>query len=420
MTRIRELKLRDVRCFDGEQSAPLGRRITLLVGENSAGKSTFMGCFKALAKLASFDDLGEANPFDEAPFHMGGFDSIVRSRRSEFAVGGIFEDHCYSTASFTFRNRNNLPIDRELQLRVAGMGHSNRDIRIVVPEDQSIVLRFEGPGFAFDLRPFELSFHSISAWLSRYVAKGYFPFSGDLAIFREQTGEKGSDRERQFVKFINFLNLGFPFPDSGSISVHALDPALPERARSYSEPPRHLRTDGNDVLFEILSEMGEKLQLWDDIELAAAPDRQRTEILVEMAPNAWHNLVDVGFGVHSLLSLLATIARQPLETVVLLQQPEVHVHPQAQATLAQWMVESGRSFMIETHSDHFVDRFRICVMKKMLEPDDLSIVYFHSDRSRTRSQIHGITVDDQGNLEGAPQGYRSFFLDEASDLLGFG
>ena len=42
MGRITELRLRDVRCFDGEQSAKLGR-ITLLLGENGAGKSTFLG-----------------------------------------------------------------------------------------------------------------------------------------------------------------------------------------------------------------------------------------------------------------------------------------------------------------------------------------------------------------------------------------
>ncbi len=102
MTRIRELQLADVRCFDGAQSARLGRRITLLVGENSTGKSTFMGCYKTFAKLANLHDLAEENHFDETPFHMGGFESIALSGKTEFTVGGLFEKHCHDGASFSF------------------------------------------------------------------------------------------------------------------------------------------------------------------------------------------------------------------------------------------------------------------------------------------------------------------------------
>ena len=95
------------------------------------------------------------------------------------------------------------------------------------------------------------------------------------------------------------------------------------------------------------------------------------------------------------------------------------MHPRAQAALAQWMAESGRGFVIETHSDHFVDRLRICVMNGTLAPDELSIVYFEPTEDGARSRMHSISVDPQGNLEGAPDGYRSFFLEETRSLLGF-
>ena len=119
------------------------------------------------------------------------------------------------------------------------------------------------------------------------------------------------------------------------------------------------------------------------------------------------------------MAILSFICGSAPETVLLLQQPEIHVHPRAQAGLAQWMAESGRSFVIETHSDHFVDRFRICVMKETLAPDELSIVYFEPTADGARSRMHCISVDPQGNLEGAPDGYRSFFLEETRSLLGF-
>ncbi len=417
---IRQLKLRDVRCFEGEQSARLGRRITLLVGDNGAGKSTFMGCYKAFANLASFDDLDEKNHFDEAPFRMGGFDSIVRSGKNDFTVGGAFEDHCHASASFTFRAQGGSPVDRELHLSVARKGRASQDFWISAPDEPEGLLRFGVSDFDFDLRRSELEFRSITTWLSRHVGQGHLPFAGDVERFRKQTGESGSERELEFVKFINFLKRDFPFPAPGSFVVSAPDPAPPDRERSYRVPPTHLTSEGSDAPYEFLSEAGEKLGLWHNISFANGPGTIGTEVMVETAPNVWHNLVDAGHGIHSLLPLLAHIAAQPPEAVVLLQQPEVRVHPRTQAELAQWMAESGRSFMIETHSDHLVDRFRICVMKGILAPEDLSIVYFQPSEDRTQSRIHGIGVDDHGNLEGSPPEYRSFFLEETHDLLGIG
>ena len=418
MARIRKLHLRDVRCFDGAQSARLGRRITLLVGENSAGKSTFMGCYRALAKLANLNDLGEENHFDGKPFHMGGFERIVRSGMPDFTVGGTFQDHCHASASFTFRAGGDLPIDRTLQLRLPASGTALREVRIVTPDEPDVALRFSGPGFTFDFRRSEISYRSIASWLSRYVGRGHLPFAGDLEAFRNQTRERGSERERAFVRFNNFLRRELRFPEPDTFTVHAPDPALPKRARSYSPPPSCLSPEDDDALFGFLRDMGERLQLWRGVAVVNAPGSTGIEVHVDTS-NGWRNLVDVGYGVHSLLPLLGETIRQPLERVLLLQQPEVHVHPRAQAALTQWMAESGRSFMIETHSDHFVDRFRICVMKEILAPDDLSIVYFQPDQDGTHSRIHDIAVDAQGNLEGAPPEYRSFFLDETRDLLGF-
>ena len=58
-------------------------------------------------------------------------------------------------------------------------------------------------------------------------------------------------------------------------------------------------------------------------------------------------------------------------------------------------------------------------MKELLAPDELSIVYFEPSEDGARSRMHSISVDQQGNLEGEPAGYRSFFLNETKSLLGF-
>ncbi len=83
------------------------------------------------------------------------------------------------------------------------------------------------------------------------------------------------------------------------------------------------------------------------------------------------------------------------------------------------MTKSKHGFIIETHSDHFVDWFRICVMEGKLPPEDLSIVYFEPIDDRTKSRIYSLGVDAQGNLQDVPDGYRRFFLQETEKLLGF-
>ena len=76
----RELILQDVRCFQDEQRGRL-RPITLLVGENSTGKTTFLGCYRVLHRTFSELWMAEFLDFNEEPFAMGSFRDIVRSRR---------------------------------------------------------------------------------------------------------------------------------------------------------------------------------------------------------------------------------------------------------------------------------------------------------------------------------------------------
>ena len=76
------------------------------------------------------------------------------------------------------------------------------------------------------------------------------------------------------------------------------------------------------------------------------------------------------------------------------------------------------SFVIETHSDYMIDRARIEIMKGRLGPEDLSLIYLEPFQNKVR--VHNIRFDKEGNMEGAPDGYRAFFLKESDKLLGFG
>ena len=180
--------------------------------------------------------------------------------------------------------------------------------------------------------------------------------------------------------------------------------------------------DGWKPLHERLSSFGRESGMFSDIRVRRLGKQMSDpfQLQVKARSGMPANIMDVGYGVSQSLPILVDISSH-MDTVFLLQQPEVHLHPRAQAELATVFAESvrenGNSFMIETHSDHIVDRMRILVRQGKIPAEDLSIVYFEPVKNAV--QIHNIEVDGDGNLENVPPGYRDFFLRESDRLLGF-
>ena len=420
MSRITELRLKNVRCFKDKQSAKLGR-ITLLVGENGAGKSTFLGCYKAFAKMANLIDLDDSNHFDEKTFQMGSFDTIVRSGELNFELGAGFEEHCHTDIAFTFVSRNNaIPLEKNILLDFNATDDRRKTLEIerISRPHRSDLLRFKESNFCFDLDRSEISYDLIIAWLSNSIRRGAFPFSGEPSQFRIRSRlHKSSRDDVGFAKFVSFFRSELPLPESPSFAVESLDPSpsLP-RKRLYQSLPDYLDPAcGADR--DYLAEIGKKLKLWDGISHRKASDTSNLEVMVT-TPSGRHNLVDVEYGIYSLLPLLHAIQKNKPGTVFLLQQPEVHLHPSAQAELARIMAESSHEFLIETHSDHFMNRFLICVMEGKLNPEEFSVLYFDRSSDRKSSRIYNIGTDKNGNLLNVPDGYRTFFLNETERLLG--
>ena len=130
--------------------------------------------------------------------------------------------------------------------------------------------------------------------------------------------------------------------------------------------------------------------------------------------------MDVGYGVSQVLPIIDCLRGEEGETF-LLQQPEVHLHPSAQAELGSFLgvlaKEQKKRFVIETHSDYLVDRIRMDIRdKRGITPEDVSLLYF--ERRNGEAHIHELSLDDQGNILDPPPGYRSFFLEEERRFLG--
>lgn len=133
------------------------------------------------------------------------------------------------------------------------------------------------------------------------------------------------------------------------------------------------------------------------------------------------NLIDVGYGVSQVLPVVTELFRDTETPMFLLQQPEVHLHPSAQAALGSLFCRIAareRQLVIETHSDHLIDRVRMDVRDgtTKLTPDDVSILFF--ERRDLDARIHSLRLDQEGNVLGAPPNYRGFFMNETRRGLG--
>jgi predicted ATPase len=181
-------------------------------------------------------------------------------------------------------------------------------------------------------------------------------------------------------------------------------------------------SEGWSKLVEALDAFGQESGLFSDVSVHRMGSKTSGPFQVNVKISGPHrNLMDVGYGVSQVLPILVDSITAPERTTFLIQQPEVHLHPKAQAELASFLCLQSRQkrhkFVIETHSDSVVDRIRMEVRAKdNLTAQDVALLYF--ERSDGGVVIHDLRIDDYGNIVNAPPGYRQFFLEEERRLLG--
>ena len=139
------------------------------------------------------------------------------------------------------------------------------------------------------------------------------------------------------------------------------------------------------------------------------------------SPQNWHNMINLGFGVGQVLPIVTELNVSPPNKIVLMQQPEVHLHPRAQAEFGSVLCEiagPGRMLFVETHSDYLLDRIRINVRKGIgnVRARDVSILF--CKRVGEVVNIYSMRLDDYGNIVDAPDEYMDFFIKEGNELLG--
>jgi predicted ATPase len=127
---------------------------------------------------------------------------------------------------------------------------------------------------------------------------------------------------------------------------------------------------------------------------------------------------NTGFGISYVLPIIVALLIPADEDVLIIENPESHIHPRGQAKLGELMARaasSGKQIFVETHSDHIINGVRVAVKEKIIGEKDVKIAFFEKQEEKDEqyAKIREIKIEENGSLSDYPDG----FMDEWANQL---
>lgn len=410
------------------------KNINFLVGENSAGKTSLLSLVHILNnKLFSID--ANLLSFKEEGPNLGGFEDIISAEsrnKKDFTVGYLRPKKNKNTTQYShlivtyIRDK-----DQEIAFNRLSYVDDNKLITVKIT-DKKIFYKFEDlPTDLSAIDCFRQStqthIHSNSGFSQIKTEtpppkKIPFPIIKSI-VYAEIHNDNDFDKSFTFsyshfdedVIWIApirekpqtiYRNIKLQFSPEGTHTPYLLNDIL--------------NKDGGTDLKKILDNFGKESGLFQKISSKRFGNSESSpfEINVTLSREPL-KITNVGYGVAQILPVIVETFIRKKNSTFCIQQPEVHLHPRAQAALGTFFYDlshkENKSFLIETHSDFLIDRYRL-KQSKGKKSSKAQILYFN--RSKGMNIIHTVPIEDDGNYsEDQPDNFRDFFLKEQLDLL---
>lgn len=422
--------------------------ITLFFGANSSGKSS-IGQFLLMLKQTV------ESPDRKAVFYPGGKNSAVHL--------GSYQDMVYQRDprnKITFEYQWTMPDNWEVTDPVSGQSYAGDELLFQAEvglgdKDQN---KLNIGQFQYTL--LDAGSESLTIGLEKESGKkSYFKAKAQNYKLVRQKGRPWSFRDtvrfygfpdemvayHQNADFVQWLNLA---QEKLFQSVSYLGPLRTKAERLYSWSgiePESVGFAGEYTVSAILASKNRKLSLgygrhkkpFEEIialklkqmglieEFKVNPiskERQEYEVKIKTkGSQGWVDLPDVGFGVSQVLPVLVQCFYAAQESIIFMEQPEIHLHPKAQSALADVMIDvinsrengSDRNIqlVIETHSEHFLRRLQRRIAEDTISQEKVSAYFANIDK--TPARLEPLQIDKFGNILNWPE---DFFGDEMEDI----
>ncbi len=415
--------------------------ITGFFGANSSGKTSLIQALLLLKQTADSPDRGLVFHFGDrrTPVGLGNFDSIVHEHDTSNTL----------RISFGWKARTPFGVtDRSTKRRIV------RSIRIGFEVASREATNQSGKSLIVDEMAYRVGDKVFG--MRRNAEAKYDLFSeGSKFEFARSRGRAWPlPHPDQYYGFPHqvgtyFTNAEFLFDLEFELEerlqeVYYLGPlrAYPERTYIWSSAePTDVGPAGEAVVAAILAsrERGEeigqgrgrprlsleeyaaqwlkKLGLIHDFRIARLTDGSPVfEVRVRKSPRSAEVLItDVGFGVSQILPVLVLCFYVPEGSTVILEQPEIHLHPAIQSGLADVLIDAwkkrGVQVLIESHSEHLLRRLQRRIAEEDIPQGDVGLYFCSTDDDG--SNLTPLELDSYGNISNWP---RDFFRDQLDEI----
>jgi len=135
----------------------------------------------------------------------------------------------------------------------------------------------------------------------------------------------------------------------------------------------------------------------------------------------FHRPINVGFGLTQILPIIVASLSAGVGDLLLIENPEVHLHPAGQALMGQFLAtvaSAGVQVVIETHSDHILNGIRRVVRSNEITPEQVALHFFRP-RRENESQVVTPQLDRTGNIDIWPDGFFDQFDKDMNHFAGW-
>lgn len=363
---INRLILKNFKCF--QEADVTFSKITLLTGENSSGKTSLL--YGILAPLQSKD----------FPFYL--------SPNGQYVNMGDFEEMSF----------NHLK-DNEIDIEIFIAGKIYKAYKKIQFKTTWVIDNV--PNRLPTLNSLNIIVDEVKLSITKKDASLVFE------AFRRQADD-------YFFNFVSSFRLS------------------PQRTYYQQTKVDKVGSDGQNYLDQILTwettkspELKELTKILKDLKLLDSLKIQRLkggrfEPRVKVKNRGkWASLTDVGFGISQFLPIIVADLQMPKTSCLLLAQPEIHLHPSVQASLADYFVKqvshTDKQYVIETHSEYLLNRMRLHIVTGQIKPADVAVYYFENSVA-TGTVIYPIEFTTDGQIKGAPPGFFDTYMMDVMDI----
>lgn len=420
--------------------------ITLLFGANSSGKSSIIQFLLLLKQTKDSTNNQAILDFGDlsTPAELGSYKDVVYRHNDDLAIAW------------------NLVWRRDRPISFGDRMHSRQPVLVAKDIELSVKLSSKGRQVITD----ELSYSTLGmnfSLIKREGKPGYQLTSSDESRikFVRSMGRPWDlpeptkcfsfpDQAQTYFQNAQFLGLFESAYVEQMDSLLHLGPLRDDPRRQYSwsgSTPADVGKRGERTIEAILSatESGERrnlryksptksfqemiawwlrhLGLIDSFRVEeVGKDSGLFRVHVRKGPGSAETLItDVGFGVSQILPVLTLLYFAERGSTILIEQPEIHLHPHVQAGLADLIIAAvnnrGLQVVVESHSEHFLNRLLRRVAEKDTEFGPISqadIKLYFCEFSEAHSELEPLRVNLFGGVENWP---KDFFGDQIGDII---